>query len=289
MVRFLEFYEEVFGWCITSGFFKGLFGGILLLGICAALVFIFIEITLSIDKASKKYISIDKASKKYNSTPKSELSWPYNEIDKQTPKSYYTPKSIYSNYYFKYPYQIYEIDITGKRNANLMDYIDEFINDGNMYKVETGHEEIEAWKKNCENIILASDISDALRSRYNLSLDDNRAFKFRFIRYITKTKQKNYRKSTYKEKQEVDTTSMSYTELEDRNKKLAKIGYECSLRAYHSKNQRGLMTNALKQKIKIRDNYTCQICGKYMPDEVGLQIDHIVPVSKGEKTVESNL
>lgn len=32
-----------------------------------------------------------------------------------------------------------------------------------------------------------------------------------------------------------------------------------------------------------------QICGKYMPDEVGLQIDHIIPVSKGGKTIPSNL
>ena len=40
---------------------------------------------------------------------------------------------------------------------------------------------------------------------------------------------------------------------------------------------------------KERDNYTCQICGKYMPDEVGLHIDHIVPVAKGGKTVPSNL
>ena len=39
----------------------------------------------------------------------------------------------------------------------------------------------------------------------------------------------------------------------------------------------------------IRDNYTCQICGKYMPDGVGLHIDHIIPVSKGGKSVESKL
>ena len=38
-----------------------------------------------------------------------------------------------------------------------------------------------------------------------------------------------------------------------------------------------------------RDNYTCQICGKFMPDGVGLQIDHIVPVAKGGKTIPSNL
>lgn len=49
------------------------------------------------------------------------------------------------------------------------------------------------------------------------------------------------------------------------------------------------MTPELKQQVKIRDNYTCQCCGKYMPDEVGLHIDHIVPVSRGGKSIISNL
>ena len=50
-----------------------------------------------------------------------------------------------------------------------------------------------------------------------------------------------------------------------------------------------MMTQELRERIKLRDNYTCQQCGKYMPDGVGLHIDHIIPVSKGGKTVESNL
>lgn len=62
-----------------------------------------------------------------------------------------------------------------------------------------------------------------------------------------------------------------------------------TLSDYHSKNQRKLATRKLREKIMVRDNYTCQICGKYMPDEVGLQVDHIIPVAKGGKTVESNL
>lgn len=49
------------------------------------------------------------------------------------------------------------------------------------------------------------------------------------------------------------------------------------------------MTKELRKQIMERDNYTCQICGKYMPDEVGLQIDHIIPVAKGGKTILSNL
>lgn len=53
--------------------------------------------------------------------------------------------------------------------------------------------------------------------------------------------------------------------------------------------ERNKMTSTLRQKIMIRDNYTCQMCGKVMRDTVGLQIDHIVPINKGGKTEESNL
>ena len=42
-------------------------------------------------------------------------------------------------------------------------------------------------------------------------------------------------------------------------------------------------------QIKKRDNYTCQLCGKYMPDEIGLHIDHIIPWSKGGETTMENL
>ena len=67
----------------------------------------------------------------------------------------------------------------------------------------------------------------------------------------------------------------SYDYLLDRYRKLSMIELACPLSEYESKNQRKLMTKELRRQIMIRDDYTCQICGKYMPDEVGLQLSLI--------------
>lgn len=55
--------------------------------------------------------------------------------------------------------------------------------------------------------------------------------------------------------------------------------------------QRALMTSKLREKIKQRDNYTCQKCGLSTNDEKNLllEIDHIVPISKGGMSTEENL
>lgn len=55
--------------------------------------------------------------------------------------------------------------------------------------------------------------------------------------------------------------------------------------------QRALMTSKLRQTIKERDNYTCKQCGASVEQEphLLLEIDHIIPVSKGGLTTESNL
>lgn len=49
------------------------------------------------------------------------------------------------------------------------------------------------------------------------------------------------------------------------------------------------MTSELRRQIMERDGYTCQICGRYMPDGTDIHIDHVIPVSKGGKTVPGNL
>jgi hypothetical protein len=55
--------------------------------------------------------------------------------------------------------------------------------------------------------------------------------------------------------------------------------------------QRALMTSQLREKIKIRDYHTCKICGISTNDEKNLllEIDHIIPLSKGGITSENNL
>ena len=59
----------------------------------------------------------------------------------------------------------------------------------------------------------------------------------------------------------------------------------------HSKTQRSAMTNDLREAIKKRDNYTCCLCGNSVFNEPNLllEVDHIIPISKGGKTEASNL
>ena len=58
-----------------------------------------------------------------------------------------------------------------------------------------------------------------------------------------------------------------------------------------TKEQRTLMTKKLREYIKNRDNYTCCNCGNSTHNEPNLllEIDHIIPVAKGGRTVEDNL
>jgi hypothetical protein len=112
---------------------------------------------------------------------------------------------------------------------------------------------------------------------------------FQGIRKQTRYTQQNYVRHPYK----VDTIALEYkVTLKfciSRMEKLKEFNYELTIKEANSKEQRKLMTSELKKKIKLRDRYTCQICGKYMPDEVGLHIDHIIPVAKGGLSIERNL
>ena len=53
--------------------------------------------------------------------------------------------------------------------------------------------------------------------------------------------------------------------------------------------ERKIMNDDIRFNVLKRDNYTCQICGATSKDGAKLHVDHIIPVSKGGKTIMSNL
>lgn len=52
--------------------------------------------------------------------------------------------------------------------------------------------------------------------------------------------------------------------------------------------ERAKVTVYLRYQILKRDNFTCKYCGR-RPPEVTLQVDHKKPISKGGKSIPSNL
>lgn len=59
--------------------------------------------------------------------------------------------------------------------------------------------------------------------------------------------------------------------------------------SYKVKTERAKMSDSLRYTILKRDGFRCQLCGASAKEGAKLHIDHIVPVSKGGKTVVSNL
>lgn len=190
--------------------------------------------------------------------------------------------------HFKYPYLEVDVDITGKRQPHVDDLIDQWLIDTGNSVVLEHKEKVDLWKSDCLEKIRYNP------RRYRVehleqATDDNNAFRVSLYRLQTRYRQKNYRKEAYKVRQLQQVYTCSLNDILERYERLRQIDFQCTLREWEIKNQRKLMTTELKNRIKERDSYTCQICGKYMPDCVGLHIDHIIPVSKGGKSVESNL
>lgn len=190
---------------------------------------------------------------------------------------------------FQFPYFTYSFDVSGKRKPSIENCLDEFLNSGGFAIIESHQDVIERWKIASKQYIERSLLKQYRRNQFERACDFGSAFRFNMFRYKTRYKQVNYVKYPYKVKVLEATYSYGYLSLKNRYNRLADIDFACTLQQYHSKNQRSLCTRAVREKIMKRDHYTCQICGKYMPDEVGLQVDHIVPISRGGKTISSNL
>lgn len=93
-----------------------------------------------------------------------------------------------------------------------------------------------------------------------------------------------------------------YTSPQGRNEYTRTYKFDCAKIEYYlneyqklQKNkesavyQRQLMTPKLRYEIMKRDKFKCTICGRSQKDGAKLHVDHIKPVSKGGKTIESNL
>jgi len=53
--------------------------------------------------------------------------------------------------------------------------------------------------------------------------------------------------------------------------------------------ERGEVSDSLRYDILQRDGFKCSICGASSKEGAGLHVDHIIPISKGGKSVPSNL
>ena len=191
--------------------------------------------------------------------------------------------STYLSNPFQYPHVIVDFDISGKRQPVYEDYVDAF------------DEVLNIWDSGCKYyldhcLIWKSHRTDLYKAMRDTVIQNNyEMFEFIFSRNQTRYHQQNYQRYAYTVQNTDKILTFTLTDMFNICDELEEIDYETTRTKYYAKNQRKFMTKELKEKIKKRDNYTCQICGKYMPDEVGLHIDHKIPIVKGGKSVESNL
>lgn len=75
----------------------------------------------------------------------------------------------------------------------------------------------------------------------------------------------------------------------NRASRLSELAAMQNTESARRKRERALMTDKLRYAILKRDGFRCKLCGRSADDGAKLHIDHIIPVSKGGRTVESNL
>ena len=189
-----------------------------------------------------------------------------------------------------------KIDISGRRKPSYEECIDQWIIENHRIKyTDMFMQVLNSWDNNWKEYLEKTwfwkkhkgEVYEEMRRKI---VDANYTmFEFYFIRNQTRYKQENYQKTAYTVENVEKIIACTLNNMVKINDELNDINYETTREKYFAKNQRKLMTKELRRKIMERDNYTCQKCGKYMPDEVGLQVDHIVAIKNGGKTVESNL
>lgn len=197
---------------------------------------------------------------------------------------------------FAYPVIKHDIDLSGRKKPSYDECIDQWIIDHQEYDfLDNYNTVINEWDVDCKRYLNKTLLWRKHKTKiYNeireqITAKDYEIFKFVFFRSQTRYRQVNYQKIQYTVDNIDKVLYLTLQQLLEIDDELEEIDYETTRDKYFAKNQRKLMTKELRKKIILRDNYTCQNCGKYMPDEVGLHVDHIIAIKNGGKTVESNL
>lgn len=191
---------------------------------------------------------------------------------------------------FKYPYLVISFDVSRRKQPILENELEDWLCDEQNWMTIKGHlATVKLWKEECGGAIGSSWCPNHRFKQYLETIDDGGMYLVSLERNRTGYRQRNYVRSSYTYTVTEDSEHFSFEDLSEIYDRLEETGYECNLYRWHSKEQRKFMTPELRHQIMERDGYTCQICGKYMPDGADIHIDHIIPVSKGGKTVPGNL
>jgi len=187
-----------------------------------------------------------------------------------------------------YPSVELKIELTNKPKMSSDDLLDYYIINFGIEQITNHINEIRNWKQSKLEACKGREKKIA-KLKARCAKNQHKAFHFVGYRINTRYRQVNYQRYPYKVAVVSNEFSIDDHFVVNRIRFLKKHDYDVTYNQYTKTDQRKALTQKLKDKIKERDNYTCYECGKHMPDEVGLQIDHIIPVSKGGKSTPSNL
>lgn len=187
-----------------------------------------------------------------------------------------------------YPSLTIEIDISRKQKMNKNDLLDYYIINYGTHLIEKHVMIIKKWK---EKKILKFNENTFKITKFNNKCNkiNYKSFKFIAFREKTRYRQMNYKKYPYKVRENDIIFFISDEEILRRIKFLKEHDFYVTYNNYNREDQRKALTKELRLAVMKRDNYTCKLCGKRMLDEVGLHIDHIIPIAKGGKSIPSNL
>lgn len=174
---------------------------------------------------------------------------------------------------YRYPYMIVRIDIYRRKKVRTEEEIEKILLQKGLTYFDNHRVKVSEWYRKNSIKVGRSLCPNHRRKQFHSACDEKHMYQFYFMR-----------------KDRFDYTySCDFFQLRKLYYQLEQIGLESTRHQYFVKEQRRLMTDSLRKRIMKRDHYTCQMCGRFMPSGEGIEIDHIIPVSKGGKTVPENL